>query len=101
VMMIVLPPYRVTMMVFRAVGGLCEGIQCAKDDEQKPGKDCEDLVGEEISLGEFLALGEWIVWGDVSVTQTIDGGSLHTIYESHDEVLLECVDCDLSQLQWI
>lgn len=63
-MMVVLPPYRVTVLVFRAVGGLCEGVQGPKDDQHKPGHDGEDFVGKEVSLGKFLALGEWIVWRD-------------------------------------
>lgn len=91
-MVIVLAPYCVTVLVFRAVAGLCKGIHGAKDDQHKPGKDGEDLVGEEVSLGEFLALGEWIICREVSVIHTVGGSSLHTICESHDVLLLEYVD---------
>jgi len=58
--MIVLSPYCVADMLVSAIGRAREGIVGSNDDQQKPGNDGEDFVGNEVVLGEVFALGEWV-----------------------------------------
>jgi hypothetical protein len=56
--MTVLSPYCVADMLVSAIGRAREGIVGSNDDQQKPGNDGEDFVGNEVVLGEVFALGE-------------------------------------------
>ena len=60
--MAVLSPYCVAEMFVPAIRRAREGIIGSNDDQQKPGNDGEDFVGNEVVLGEFLAFGERIPW---------------------------------------
>jgi len=58
--MAVLSPYCVAEMFVPAIRRAREGIIGSNDDQEKPGNDGEDFVGNEVVLGEFLAFGERI-----------------------------------------
>ena len=58
---IILSPDCVAVVMLCAVGWLLECVECAGNDEDEPGNNGQDLVGQEVSLGEFLAFGEWVV----------------------------------------
>lgn len=60
--MVILSPYRVAVVVVLAVRRALEGVVCSNDHQEEPGKDGEDLVGQEVLSSEFLAFCEWVVW---------------------------------------
>lgn len=61
--MAVLAPYCVAEMFVAAIRRAREGIIGSNDDQQKPGNDGEDFVGNEVVLVEFFALSERIPCG--------------------------------------
>lgn len=71
----ILTPYCVAEMLVSAVDWPGEGVVRAEDDQDKPGNNGEDFVGDEVVLGELFAFGEWIPCPEVRVVaHTAQGG---------------------------
>ena len=89
--MAILSPYRMAEMLVSAVGWSREGVVRAKYDQEKPGKNGEDFVRDEIVLGELFSFGEWIPYPEIRV--------LSIQYKGRAPTVRHLVGCSVSLLE--